>query len=565
MNSNKKKPSYQKNKKFKTLKKTEPDNYQDLEVDQIKAKDKFPNRKLDSRNDPQWYFKDPQILRDVASFSFETRLGSNYHFDKTESSNFGCITSVAGVMAFELAPTPGVAETAQSPLNLAATNVYSFVRYKNSGAVNYDAPDLMMYLQAMDSIYASWNWMKRVYGIASTYSQTNAYAPRAWMEANMIDMDDIISNLADFRAFLNIKASEISAFCVPATMTYNIRHSWIFSNIYKDSDTNKAQTYIFVPSYFYQYSEATADTGAQLIPKPIWLNQVEHTINHSATSKAAYLTFDKLKAYMNELLEAVNYSEDIGIMSGDILKAYGEGGLFKVSSFDPDYRVEPVYSKEVLSQIENMTIMLHGSKRTNNTLTPAQFTINQDPNANIIKFKPSGFKYSDVHIEEWERTYLNFHWENPTPEDVMVATRLSACFQASTETPGTSEVVSCGSEIVIDAWMYRMGIPGAWTTFHSTPYNGQPTELYYLPVEPDYDAFTTPGSADFMRLIYGLTTVSQFDWHPPVKIAVANQPAEGEQLTIDIMFDFDKYTQLDINDVENLHLVALLSEFNVPN
>lgn len=331
------------NNKLSALKKSEPDNYQDLEVDQIKAKNgrscKFPLKDVrPKRNDPQWYFKDSQILADVASFSFNKPLGSRLYINRQlsnpQSVNSVALETVPGLMTMHIAPSIGVSRDAQSPANLAAVNVYSYVRYKNSGASNYDAPDLMLYLIAMDSVYACWNWLKRIYGFASTYSQLNRYEPRAYMLANGVDIDDVTANLADFRGWLNVAANRISAFCVPATMTYNVRHSWLFSNVYKDSNTRKAQQYMYVPAYFYLYDEATTPKGGIL--------KTIKVLGSDNPYDMTLLKVSDLKTILDTMLNALSYAEDIGIMSGDILKAYGEGGLFTVSTFEADYRVEAV-------------------------------------------------------------------------------------------------------------------------------------------------------------------------------------------------------------------------------
>lgn len=561
--ANRKKPQAraQKSTNKKKYIKENPKNFQDDFADEqeLKGRKFAAGKVMHSSNDPQWYFKDANVLKDVASFSYQARLGSNSHFDQLEAGStatgqdinyLSAISSIPGVMAIEIAITPGIAETAQSPVNLAATNVYSFVRYKNSGASNYDSPDLMMYLLSMDSLYAMWNWMKRIYGIASTYSQTNLYYPRALMDANCVDLDDVLANLANFRAFLNIKAGELSAFCVPATMTYNIRHSWMFSNVYTDSDTNKAQTYMFVPSYFYKYEENVSQKGGQLVPVPILMNM-----------PTAKFTVAQLMQMFNTMIQAVQQSEDIGVMSGDILKAYGEGGLFTISTFDADYKVEPTYSREVLSQIENAHVLCSES-RLATTLTPAMFTITQDPNTNWILFHPTGM--APGVINEVDQQYLNFHWDSPTPEDVMVATRLKAGIFDDHDGSG-SHVDTCGSEIAISAWMYVYGFSNDKTVKHpgTAPLTGQPSILnkYYVPknlmlgtggVDPTFQ--------DVDIVLSTLMLLSSFDWHPQVNVWDA-----ATRVWIGPFLDCDKYTLINANNVESLNIVALLSEFNVPN
>lgn len=527
----------------------ERDNYQDAEAVELKDKFRQPKLKRSASNDPQWYFKDQQILKDVANFSFMTRLGSanrltSYYGDPNVSSS-QYMGSVPGLVAIELALCPGISEGHQDPVNLAATNVYSYVRYKNSGGSNYDSPDLMMYLLSMDSIYACWNWMKRIYGLASTYSQTNKYMPKALVMANNVDFEDILENLADFRAFLNIKANEISAFCVPSTMSINVRHSWLFSNVYMDSETNKAQLYMYVPSYFYKYDEYTSSKGGQLIPQPVWLND-------TVRADAPKFKFKDLKNLLNGLLEAVNYSEDIGIMSGDILKAYGEGGLFTVSTFDADYKVEPVYSKEVLSQIENATILT--LDRADTTFTADMFKTYQDPDTNDIKFNPTFTPTTAVM--EIKRPYLNFHWNDPTPEDVMVATRLQAALQVQ---EGGSKVISCGSELALDAYAYVFGYSSDVTEFSNAEKIGEPQTLNAIPLGNPHWGWSNTTDVDKCRFIARMLIWSSFDWHPPIPIGVEDTKLMG------LLFDFDKFTNLDMEDVAALNLVALLTEFNVPN
>lgn len=503
-------------------------------------------------NDPQWYFKSTQILNDVASFSFNKPVGSklgfqNFHPNGEVTTNGLGTSAIPGLMSIGIGPTAGIAQDAQSPLNLAATNVYSYVRYKNSGASNYDAPDLMMYLVAMDSIYACWNWLKRIYGFASTYSQLNKYEPRAYMIANGVDFDDIMANLADFRGWLNIKSAEISSFCVPATMTYNIRHSWLFSNIYKDSNTAKAQQYMFVPAWFYKYGEVTSTQGTEL--------QVVNVLNNyvPTLSDDDLMTFAQLKLILNSLLEAVNYSEDVGIMSGDILKAYGQGGLFTLSEVSDDYKVEAVYSEEVLTQIENARIITVAADDL------PSFSITHDPNTNFLKCEP-------VLTQEGNITrlgqYVNFHFESPTPQQVVVATRLNAVTQQLDA--GGSKLVSCGSEVAVNGYIMTLTQTGPWYTQFD---HLKPLIFRAVSVQLPFFDIQTVNNSDFARYLSTMCLLCSFDWAPIQLIGMraANDAGTMFQSILGTTWDFDNYTLIDDDDLEAMNLMALLTEFNVPN
>lgn len=539
-------------------------------------------------NDPQWYFKDKSTLNAVASFSYSTPIGSDLLptevYDLTDldvMSSMNC--TIPGLMAIRVGLTPGIASNAQDPLNLAAQNVYSFVRYKNSGAKNYDTPDLMLYLLAMDSIYSCWTWLKRIYGYTSTYSQLNKYKPMAYAAADHVDLSDIYAHLADFRAYINMTADRISAFCVPATMTYMVRHSWLFTNIFTDQDIKKPQEYIYVPAWFYQYDEMSSSKGGQLIPLDVC---------YDYASKPLY-TFASLRILMDSLIEAVMYAEDIGIMSGDILKAYEQSGLFKLSGIDADYKIDSMYDRRALSQIENANTWfcrwsLSNAKIENSGIPLKVFSITQDPDTNFLKFRPTytttntaSYPYRNCPIG----AYLNFHWDDPSPEDVIEATRL----MWSGEVAGDGQtwtLTSVGSEMVTDIKMY---VFCQQTEFLQPYVRNAPLKLQEVPFTTDekYSGSTvawTPvpavgiGLTDpewVARLQALMTTIwtwMAFDWAPMLRLGVGIKgvtidPNYPDAITLDLPYfrEWANYTTLGNPNITAINTLAILSEFNVPN
>lgn len=540
----------------KSRPKVNPKNFQDEAMISEKMKgrreDKYCGDIIKSTsNDPQWYFKDEQVLRDVATFSFNQPLGSKLHFydyriPSTTVGNTIATSTVPGLLEMRIGLTPGVANDAQDPINLAATNLYSFVRYKNSGAANYDAPDLMMYMLAMDSIYTIWNWEKRIYGFASTYSQRNRYMPVAYMRANGVDFEDIMENLADFRAFLNIKANEIKSFCVPATMTYLVRHSWLFSNIFKDSNTAKAQQYMYTPEWVYTYDETTSTSGGVLKPIAV-LNEY-----NPETATTMPFNFKALKTLLNNLLENVNYSEDIGIMSGDILKAYGEGNLFTLSNVTEDYKIEPVYSEEVLTQIENAEVVSLGVDDLDN------FIITQDPNTNFVKCQP----YISANVPR-AGGFINFHWENPTPQQVIVASRLKpALTVVSAVSPYKTNFTSMGSEVAVAAYIHVFAPTGDWSS--ATAVTDQLTlRSVAIPFTGSMYYITPVGNEESVcKYLSVISMLIAFDWAPSMNIQYFNGT---KFMCVGTTRDYDNYVLLNNYDLDSMNLLAILTEFNIPN
>lgn len=496
-------------------------------------------------NDPMWYAKNEQMLRDAASYSYNNPIGMPLPKNLWQggpSTGAGLAANpefVPSLMSIKVLPTIGVSEDSSSPANLAANNIYAYVRYQNSGAKNYDQADLMLYLLAMDSIYACWNWMKRIYGYMQMYSQYNMTLPRVFATADRISFDTFQSSLADFRLFLNRTAAQISSFCVPAVMPFFIRHSWMFSNIYKDSDSNKAQMYMFNPIAFYMYSETSSTNGGELIPMPI-TDLTSNTFQINSLSV--------LETYLTNLINAVAYSEDIGVMSGDILKAYGQDRLFKLTPVEPDYSVIPVYNEEVLNQIHNSTIVPTQLNETNQQY----YKVTQDSTTGYLKWKPI-ISVADSFIPPLQPSgfLLNMPWDDVTPANTMVGTRLTAQFKISGASGSRKvELVTCGSEIVTNyevIYPYQSGT-GVAQTFNR--------DMYWV---KDVLVSNITGAIDVLSQI---ARFSNFDWHPLLSFVVN---ATGSTYSYcGTLGDINNYTYLTVEDLTKLHLTAVMSEFNIP-
>nr|AVX53794.1 putative capsid [Marmot picobirnavirus] len=485
-------------------------------------------------NDWTWYAKNEQQLRGSASYSYNSPLGTPMPWaDLLEGVDVSSISgrAVAGHEVFRFVPGIGRSSNATSPANLAAQNIYSYVRYMNSGAKNYDPADLMLYLLTMDNIYMMWNWMKRIYGYLNVYSAYNRYYPRVFAISDRVDFDDLIGNLADFRLFLNQSAARISSYCVPGVMPLFLRHSWMVSNIYKDTASNKSQTYMYSPAGYLVYEETTSKFGGQLVYNAIY-----------DETAPKVLKFGDLVSIMNTMLNAVAYSEDIGVMSGDILKAYGQDKLFKISPVEAEYTVLPVYNEEVLNQLHNMTIVGYLSKQDY-----VRYNITQNPNSGFLVYEPRAPKWSGVKPSaKW---IINMPWDDVSPADTMVATRLMVMTNTDTVDPLTHAVHSCGSEIIIRAQIYTMvdGVPRLSATLDSS----------YLT-----SANTAAGVIEDAGII-GQT--SSFNWHPPM-IMITNRAATGDpDYAVDAVFcQFNNWAIIDRDNLAEMHTTALLSEFNVP-
>nr|QXV86465.1 capsid protein [Rat picobirnavirus] len=573
-----KRDEYSSDEKFET---------KDLKDDLKKKKFGSGTAKVDANfNDVSWYSQNTQMLNDSASFSYNSPLGTKYGADKIWRPTMyaGTInppvdfelsassSSVPGVITMDIALTPGLSKDHNSPINLAAQNIYYYVRYNNSGAANYEPVDLMLYMFALDSIYSCWNFYKRAYGLLRVYDQTNWYLPRKLLEGQGFDVDDLMNNISDFRLFLNTMAAKITSFCVPAVMPIFVRHSWMFSNIWADSANQKAQMYQFVPLYFYQYSETGSETGGSLAPVQWmeWKTDPDGILNHEVpvTSRK----FSDCQAYLQNLINAVMLSEDIGNMSGDILKAYGQEKLFKLSPVDPDYVVNPVYEEEVLNQIHNATIVVGMSQGTQ----VANYTISQNPNNGMLSFSPSIPDNIIFNSPSKEGTILNMPWSNVTPANTMVGSRLACTYLAQrSNTQTVLTITACGTEIVHAAHIgfnnYTSNNFAKWYSFRTAHANSYPMNLSSTATVAELQNQLNYAWRIQLQSLAVATLLSNFDWAPmSFMISISEQTKDGDtNPTVEtrisgVLADMANYTVISDTDLEQMHLTAIMSEFNIP-
>lgn len=499
--------------------------------------------RLNNSNDPNWYALSDQMLIDSASFPYASPLGTTARlgYKVPDFTSHEMIASdlmdqiEPGVMAINYVPIPGISKDNASPINVAAKNIYSFVRHVNSGHANYDSPDLMMYLLAMDSLYAWHAFLRRLYGELSVYVATNRYYPRGLIKAMHCDIVDLVNNLAQLRAHINVLAVKIGSLAVPSTMSYIARHIWMNSNVFVDGLSTKVQSYIFVPYSLWTYSEVydgTTYTGSKL------------TATKFPTTD---FTLATIQSFSESLLTPLISSEDIGIMSGDILKAFGQN-IIQLPITDETYVLVPIYSAEVLSQIENSVAV--GYPVANWTISQ---TVGINEGAIICTPQTATYPMSNAVNRSDHDVMINMHLDRVTPADTMVATRLSTHLHLEwNDTTNTFDTVisSAGSELVTTYSIFSLNTSGVATkmcdiTSHMCNEIAQWTQ-----------------TRDVVKYA---VMISKFDWHPLIHIWFKSMDAESpNEEYCGVLGNIENYTMMDYNDLEQMNQSALISEFSIP-
>lgn len=505
--------------------------------------DKFDSET--ATNDPRWYGADPALLRDSASLPFSWAVGTpiSLHNPALDALPSGQEFTIPGICALRVVPSIGWTDSPSDPINTAAFSIYSFVRHQNSGHANYDAPDLMIYLLAMSQVYSYINYLQRAYGLVTTYAQKNRYLPDHVLESMGINASDVRYNLANFRYGINALINKAASLCVPATMPIFSRYASMYQNIYIEGGTLKDQIYHYTPAGFWKYT-LNSDSAGML---------EYHPLNNN-------LGVSDLITYGNDMLARLIQSEDMNIMSGDILKAYGDGALIKLSPLGLDYPIIPLPDLAVLQQMKNATVVpdVWGAD------------VVQDSTHGWLEYKPRfGYVFEDrddyyaractyLLSTYCEDRVLTVSSNDPTPEEIMETTRsmfIANGFDRAGD--GLSAYVDLrgGADIIVGAQYYYVDVKNGVSQLKHV-------SLHYL------SAADITNGAEVSLALKQQSIISNFKFHPahhfimfrPGETDGSFQIAEAH-----LSYDVNNYTIVSQQVLEKMHEAALLSMLNVPS
>lgn len=500
---------------------------------------------MSQSNPYAWYANFPNFAKDVATLPFGTPVGQPIYVNEKD------YVANAGIMALTFTPTPGYSLDMTSPINRQAVRIYTYLRSVQRSAANYDSADLMMYLLGIDSLYTYWAYLRRVYGVAQLFTPTNRYYPRRLLQSMGIDADAIVNNLADFRAFINRFALNIGRFAMPKDFDLTRRHMWMCSGLYLDSNTTRAQTYMFTPAVLWKYDN-TVETGSQLVGLQF--------DTFSPTPPQRDMT--SLVAVANDMLNNFENDEDTMNISGDLYRAYGAGGCISVEETPDNYAIIPVYDETVLSQIENSVACGKFSK--DNSVSFSSPVISQDPSVNsgAIVFAPvMTFGKNNIAGSTWAYNFpafnncsmLNMHMDSPNPEQVMEATRLV------THANDSNTVI--GADGNRTARYFGSDIVNAYRICTTSLSNPAAVQYLYREGNTIWSLNGTP--IDAQDNVDWLALNAQFDWGPMTYLANYTSADNTVNLRL-ISADVDNFTAVKTSNLANIHEAALLSLLDSP-
>jgi len=405
-----------------------------------------------STNDISWYAHYPELMRDAASINWNTLMGvpvretPNPATDATldiSSLPSKPVFSPAGLAIVRVSPAFGFADSELDPINVAAIQGYGNIRSANSGSTNYNATDWMIHMLGVADCYSIINYMIRLYSLYRVYNVQNKYWPKAILEAEGFNLDQLNREGAAWRFAINALIPKVASVAVPAVFDLFRRRAFMFSNIYTEGDVVKDQLYMFEPYSFCAF-ELDAQ-GAGMLKSYDFDTKVP-------IGTDGYRDIWDLYKWAEELASNFFSDESTGTITGDILKAFGDN-IIKLSPIPEDLFIVPVKDYITLEQIHNCTMFP--------SILPGSLDVTQvvlGPHSGYLKFTPqipsqpllpeasSGMTvhYYGHHLMD-AKQLLTVNASDPGPDMNMEITRLHAMVDSSSQPFWT---IRAGSEIV---------------------------------------------------------------------------------------------------------------------
>ena len=480
--------------------------------------DKVNADRIGSLNDISWYNKYPELLNASAQVPFPYRPGMPMDFTSLDlASDYQYV--IPGVCAIKYYPVIGYSDSSTSPASSAARELYAKVRNAFSGTLPEDAPDILMYLVALDSIYSYIGMLKRIYRTVNTFTPNNYAFPTAALVAmgvNRSTIDNLRADQTKGWYYINELIRMSSKFICPAVMDLFNRHYWMNDNIYLDAPKQSSQAYVFVPSGFYKMDDINAQLVMTKVPQ----------INSWST----------LYEYGQELIDALSGWGDSYTISGHLMRAFEGSPQFTVDLLDVNDTVTAVFEPEVLIQIENATTV----PLTSDDYT--SFNVTQDVNTNSVVCTPTTgttntnflFMYPNL------KATVNLYTDNPDPASITIATRLQCMID-------DNKHIICGTEIVYEyEYIYYNTVNDQVTNFI--------TRTCVLT--------TTTASVENQTLLTNVMQANSAYSNHPKFVLFANADTESNVAYIKYIGNVDNLTYFDRSTLEQIHRVCIMSEFN---
>lgn len=539
-------------------------------------------------NDVSWYTRNPNLTIAAGSFPFPYRPGMRLDLGNALTGTDYVVPAstvgIPGIMSLDWIPNIGDASNSLSPAAIAAKELYSKVRSKFSSSLEAEPADFMVYLFALDSIFASLGYAKRILRVANVWTPENRYLPDGVLQAMHIstaECENIRKNKMHYWNMLNQAILASRKFTCPATMDIYNRHYWMSDNIYTDAASPAAQFYMFNMVGMYQFALVPAsDSSTNVVPGL----KVTPFANSTQGAISSSLTFEGLMAKINGAISALVEWDDSYTISGYLMRAYEGVPSFVVAETPYDEPFTPLYVEEVLTQIENSTTLpisappfvladFDPAATFTGSNTFIQSTVGQDARRAALvstvrayfptaKYGPtvSGSPINGDYKVGLCQPTISIRSDAPTVADSIIATRLKTYLQEAPTIHADKQyyVANIGAATEISLSWY-ISVPtassdsGRWQMW---PY------YQYTTCQQQQTTNNVAIASYFVNCALAQMMVEQFDWHPFEYMLCTTAGTTNIYPQTVIRGDVHNITTISYSDLGELNKVCVLSELN---
>lgn len=467
--------------------------------------------------DVRWYTSKSNAAIEAAQLGFTNATGAEVNY---VGPNMG---SIPGIMTLEFVPSIGErftsasdAKWAQNAFNLTFRRQYTQMRRKNTASPVYNAPDLGIYTYSIDSLYSFHAWCCRLYKIANLAKNKNRYYFDAIITALGVDAEDLRANLADFRIWINNFKDRINGSLSVPNLPLFERHYWLNSHIWKDGNTDKSQLYLPSLVSYFKYNATYSEQGGGC-------NLVRFLYTIDPSDSDTFASIAAIETFGENMLNALLNDDDILLIAADVDKWYG-GNQFILPDLNEKDTYEPEYSLEVLTQIQNTSII--------NGYAGGDLQQNADNNCVIQVMTLTAF--SNGSAEQKMKPFVTMPFDTPKPEEIVVATRNTVAITAHSTT--TITAFSGGSEICIGSDILYYDGEGRLNSFNFD-------RGYWF----DFNDEDAAAYTQYFNL---------FDMHP-----AAYSVADLASTSATVYTEIENSTPIAADRLSQIHRMACLNEF----
>lgn len=475
-----------------------------------KSKTEVQDSKMSKKgrdNDPNWYFTDAGIADAASSFAFDQYLGVPFNMELETGASTGNISSqtyIPTIMTIRVNPCPGDTSSIRTGINMAALKTYTTLSSQNAKTTSYAPQDITTLLLSLGEIISVMEHIRRAFGVAFTYNQRNRAMPTKLLDAMGFENTDFLANLAQHRLEFNSWVTAINKLPFLDNFAYLYKCADIYQNVYADSDSAMAQLVFMRPYSTWVMDETYSDQGTGL-----------KTIGLPRTGD-----WDSWKNVVLQMITALFESTTYNYIYSDILNYSAKTGakLLFMDFLREDYVVVPVYNRNFMLQVHNMTVIGTPYETLPSGVegTPSN-DVAPNVNKNIVDYQPA------FQSTGWMDNIIDFDVAVPSLEDKIEATRFQGLL--TYEQTVQNQPVSRPAALP-DHYVVSYDIDTSSISQQNIPY-----------IIPYTDATILAQYTDVFR-------VQQFDWAPLVRFFDQTDTTNHEQV---ILGDVNYYTTLDEN------------------